>query len=211
MVRIHAVDWHTAINVGLYELELRFPHSGKIEYRVRYWRWAAYAIGLSGILGLVGLGLLVSFDVRGYIASHSTTQVPGFSTDQHVIIAWTMVLFWGFVWPWLLIALHNRPLHRLVARIVSEVDASGRGTAVSIDVRVSFSEHRGPSGSSMTKRRCCRRSFLAPVYPCALRSIPPAKYRLLNDGFFRSATRATVHVTRLMQLSIPAVASVQGR
>ena len=33
-----------------------------------------------------------------------------------------MVLFWGFIWPWLLIAIHKRPLHRLVARIVSEVD-----------------------------------------------------------------------------------------
>jgi hypothetical protein len=127
-VGIHAVDWQTAINVGLNELELSIGRSGQIEYQVRYWRWATYVLGLSGLLGLIGLALLVSIDVRGYIASHPGTQVPGFSIDQHVIIAWMMVLFWGFMWPWLLIALHKRPLHRLVARIVSEVDASGRGT-----------------------------------------------------------------------------------
>jgi len=123
IVRIHAVDWKTAINVGLNELDLGFRHSGRIDYTVRYWRWAAYALGLSGVMGLIGLALLVGLDVRGYIASHPATQVPGLSVEQHVVIAWMMVLFWGFVWPWLLIALHKRPLHRLVARIVSEVDA----------------------------------------------------------------------------------------
>ena len=127
MVRIHAVNWQSAINVGLNELELRFRHLGTIEYRVRYWRWAAYVIGLGGILGIMGLALLVSFDVRGYIATHPSTQVAGFSTDQQVIIAWMMVLFWGFIWPWLLIGIHKRPLHRLVARIVSEVDPGGAG------------------------------------------------------------------------------------
>ncbi len=122
MVRIRAANWQTAINVGLNELDFGFRHSGRIDYTVRYWRWAAYALGLGGVLGLIGLALLVGFDVRGYMASHPATQVPGLSVEQHVIIAWMMVLFWGFVWPWLLIALHKRPLHNLVARIVSEVD-----------------------------------------------------------------------------------------
>lgn len=125
-VRIHAANWQTAINVGLNDLELRFDHGGKLEYRVRYWRWATYVLAVGGILGVIGLVVLVSFDARGYIASHPATQVPGFSIDQHVIIAWMMVLFWGFVWPWLLIALHKRPVQRLVERIVSDVDASGR-------------------------------------------------------------------------------------
>ena len=31
MVRIHAVNWQSAINVGLNELELRFRHLGKID------------------------------------------------------------------------------------------------------------------------------------------------------------------------------------
>jgi hypothetical protein len=35
-----------------------------------------------------------------------------------------MALFWGFAWPWLLIALHKRPLRRLMNQIIVEVDAA---------------------------------------------------------------------------------------
>jgi hypothetical protein len=121
-LRVHAADWWTAINVGLNELELRLPQPGFVHYRVRYWRWACYALGLSGILGLIGLVLLLTLDVRGYIARHSHAMLPGFSIDQNLLIAWAMVLFWGFAWPWLLIALHKRPLRRLVTRLIGEVD-----------------------------------------------------------------------------------------
>jgi len=125
---VRAADASTAIAVGLNELELRVPRAGLVEYRVRFWRWTAFALALSGILGTIGLALLLTSDVRGYIASHSSAQFPGLSIDQNVILAWVMVLFWGFVWPWLLVALHKRPLHRLVARIVAEVDASAAGS-----------------------------------------------------------------------------------
>ena len=122
-LRVRAADWWTALNVGLNDLELRLPQPGAVHYRVRYWRWAWYGVGLGGILGLVGLVLLLAFDARGYIANHPAGMVPGLSIDQNLLIAWGMVLFWGFVWPWLLIALHKRPLHQLVARLVAEVDA----------------------------------------------------------------------------------------
>ena len=49
-----AADWWTAINVGLNRVEIR-PAAGPIRYDVRYWRWALYALSLSGGLGLVGL------------------------------------------------------------------------------------------------------------------------------------------------------------
>ena len=122
-LRVHAADWRTAISVGLNELELWFPQPGSVRYRVEFWRWAWYAIGLSGIFGLIGLLLIVTLDVRGYIASHSSAQVPGLSIDQSYLAAWLMVIFWGFVWPWLLIVLHKRPLRRLVTRLIGEVDA----------------------------------------------------------------------------------------
>jgi hypothetical protein len=122
---VRAADWRTAINVGLNELELRVPQHGLVHYRVRYWRWASYALALSGILGFVGVMLLLTLDVHGYIARHSTARFPGLSIDHTVLVAWAMILFWGFVWPWLLIALHKRPLRRLVGRIVNEVDAVG--------------------------------------------------------------------------------------
>lgn len=120
---VHAADWRTAFNVGLNELELHLPHSGSVRYQVRYWRWLQYGLALGGILGLIGIVLLVSLDVRGYIAGHSSSMLPGLSVDQNLVIAWFMVLFWGFVWPWLLVPLHKRPLRGLVERLITEVDA----------------------------------------------------------------------------------------
>lgn len=123
LLRVRAADYWTAINVGLNELELRLPSSGSVEFRVQYWRWAFYALGLGAVLGLIGLALLLALDVRGYIARNASARLPGLSIDQNFGIAWVMVLFWGFAWPWLLIALHKRPLRRLVERLVREVDA----------------------------------------------------------------------------------------
>ena len=121
-LEVRAANWWTAINVGLNRLELRHSPPNMIHYHVQYWRWARYALGLSGALGLVGLVLLLSFDVRGYIARHQNSMVPGLSIEQNLFIAWLMALFWGFVWPWLLISMHKRPLHRLVTHLIAEVD-----------------------------------------------------------------------------------------
>jgi hypothetical protein len=49
-------------------------------------------------------------------------MVPGLSVDQNVAIAWMMALFWGFAWPWLLIAMHKKPLRGLVERVITDVD-----------------------------------------------------------------------------------------
>ena len=64
-LKIEAADWWTAINVGLNEVELWFPHTGSVRYRVRYWRWTWYSVALCALLGLAGLVLLVGFDARG--------------------------------------------------------------------------------------------------------------------------------------------------
>jgi hypothetical protein len=127
-LEVRAADWWTAINVGLNRLELRHLQPSVIRYHVRYWQWARYALGLSGGLGLVGLALLLSFDVRGYIARHQSSMISGLSIDQNLLIAWLMVLFWGFIWPWLLISLHKRPLRRLLTRLIAEVDAGAAST-----------------------------------------------------------------------------------
>jgi hypothetical protein len=120
---IRAADWWTAINVGLNQIDLELRPGGSVHYRVRYWRWARYVIAWSGTLAGIGIALLLSFDVRGYIARHPSSMLPGFSVDQNLRVAWFMVLFWGFVWPWLLIVLHKRPLRRLIVRLITEVDA----------------------------------------------------------------------------------------
>lgn len=127
VLRIRAANYWTAFSVGLNDLELRVRSGGSVEFRVQYWRWAAYAVGLCGVLGVTGLVLLLTLDVRSYIASDAMAQLPGLSIEQNHALAWVMVLFWGFVWPWLLVALHKRPLRRLVERLVREVDAQATG------------------------------------------------------------------------------------
>ena len=126
---IRAADWSTAINVGLNELELHVTQPGQVRYHVRYWRWAGYAIALSAVLGAIGLAFLLLTDVRSYIEANPSRMIPGLSTEQSLLIAWSMVLFWGFVWPWLLIHLHQRPLRRLLERVISEVDAGASVSA----------------------------------------------------------------------------------
>jgi hypothetical protein len=123
-LRVRAAGWSTAIAVGLNDLELRPTQSGGVHYRLEYWRWTCYAVGLCAVLGGLGLTLLLAFDARAYITNNPSSQFPGLSIEQTLRMAWAMALFWGFAWPWILVALHKRPLRRLVARIVAEVDAS---------------------------------------------------------------------------------------
>jgi len=122
-LEVRANGWWTAINVGLNRLELRPSSPGVIRYHVRYWQWARFVLFLSGALGLIGLVFLLGFDVRGYIIRHRSSMISGLSIDQNLLIAWSLVLFWGFIWPWLLIEWHKRPVHGLVARLIAEVDA----------------------------------------------------------------------------------------
>jgi hypothetical protein len=127
VLRVSAADTSTAIHVGLNELEIRFDEASSVRFQVRYWRWASYVLGLGAALGLVGIVLLLTLDVRTYIADHATARLPGLSLDQNVGVAWAMALVWGFAWPWCLIALHKRPLRRLVERLIGEVDARAAG------------------------------------------------------------------------------------
>jgi hypothetical protein len=125
-LHVHAADWRTAINLGLNELDLELRQPGTVRYEVRYWRWAAYALGLCGALGLIGILLLLTVDVRAYIARSPNRMIPGLSVDQNLVVAWAMAVFWGFLWPWVLIVLHKPALRRLMLRLVAEVDAQGR-------------------------------------------------------------------------------------
>jgi hypothetical protein len=128
-LRVRAEDWRTALAVGLNDLELRLHGRNAVQYVVCYWRWAAYALGLCAVLGAIGFTLLLTTDARAYFARNPSVMIPGLSIDQHVAMAWGMAVFWGFVWPWLLIAMHKRPLRRLVERIAADVDASARAGA----------------------------------------------------------------------------------
>lgn len=122
-IRVRAVGWWTAINVGLNDLKLNFSESGKLQFRLSYWRWAAYCIVHCAVLGLAGAASFLALDIRSYIANHPGARFPSLSIDQNLDVVWSTVLFWGLVWPWVLIALHKRPLRRLVERLITEIDA----------------------------------------------------------------------------------------
>lgn len=117
-----AANWLTAISVGLNDVQVAAASDGRVSYTISYRRWAAYVIMLGGALGLVLVAFLLLFDVRGYILRHRESRIPGLSTEQNVAIAWAMAVFWGFIWPWILIVLYKRPLRRLMNQLIAEVD-----------------------------------------------------------------------------------------
>jgi hypothetical protein len=123
-ITFRAVDWWTAINVGLNDVHIAIREDGTARYSIEYSRWAVYALGLGGIIGAILIATLLALDIRDYIEQHPAARFSRLSIDQNVAIAWAMALFWGFAWPWILIALHRQPLTRLIDRIIAEVDES---------------------------------------------------------------------------------------
>jgi hypothetical protein len=106
-----AGDFMTAINVGLNQVEVRIPEDRRLEYVVTYRRWAAYCVVLCGLISLLCVtGFFLVPDLRAGIGGGGAA------------IFWGMVAFWGFVWPWLLIAMHKPFAQRLLNRIIAEVD-----------------------------------------------------------------------------------------
>lgn len=121
---VRAADWTSAINVGLNDLDFEWAGEATLRYRVRYWRWTFFCVALGAVLALLGIALAVVFDVRAYLTQAPASMRWGLSIDQSITLLWTFIVFWGFVWPWLLVALHKRPLHALVKRLVMAVDES---------------------------------------------------------------------------------------
>lgn len=123
-IAFRAASWWTAINVGLNDVEVSVTPDRHVRYGISYWRWTTYALVLSGVVGLALAVFFLMYDIRTYLAEHPSSLVPWLSLDQNVAIGWGMVFFWGFAWPWILTALHRRPLRRLMSRLIAEVDGA---------------------------------------------------------------------------------------
>jgi hypothetical protein len=107
-----ASNFMTAINVGINHVEVRIHEDLWLEYVVTYRRWAAYCVALCALIGmLLAGGFLLFPDLRADV-DHGGAG-----------IFWGMVTFWGFVWPWLLIALHKPFAKRCLNRVLAEVDS----------------------------------------------------------------------------------------
>jgi hypothetical protein len=123
-IQVRAIGWRTAINIGLNDLNLDLTDRGTIHFRLHYWRWSIYCLALCFAIGLLGTLLFLTIDIRDYISSHSGSRIPGLTIEQNMYFAWSNLVFWALIWPWILIAFHKRPLRRLVVRLVSEIDAA---------------------------------------------------------------------------------------
>ena len=126
VLRFRAVNWLTASNVGLNDVELTLPEANIVRYRIRYARWTCAAVAIGATVGFALIALLLLFDLRGYIAANPGPEYLGLSPDQNVAIAWSMALFWGFAYPWILVAMHKKPLRRLMDSLIAEVDVTAR-------------------------------------------------------------------------------------
>jgi hypothetical protein len=127
-LHFRAANTWTATTVGLNEVSLA-ASEGRVRYTVRYTRWAAFALALAVTIGALLIAFFVLFDIRRYLARHPASTLPFLSLDQNVALAWAMAVFWGFVWPWILIATHKGPLRRLIEGLIDEVDAEAAGEA----------------------------------------------------------------------------------
>ena len=104
-LEFRAINWLTAFNVGLNEVELAISPDGRLQFMIRYPRWAGYCLALGAAFGIAFIVMLLALGIREPLA-------------------WAMGLFWGFVWPWLLILLHRGPLRGLMKRLIAEVDSA---------------------------------------------------------------------------------------
>jgi hypothetical protein len=120
-LRFRAKDWATAASIGLNEVELR-ANGSRLRYQVRYPRWAAFVLGLGAAVGVALIATFVIFDLPRYILRHPQSQLPGLSIGLAVAAAWSLAIFFGFVWPWLLILFHRGQIRNAMRTLIAEVD-----------------------------------------------------------------------------------------
>ncbi len=109
----------TGISVGLNDVEVHLDKNSippRILYRVKYWVWTQYCV----ILGLaIGISIIASryYLFPGWFAKWGYGQPEFFYSYGEII-------FWCILWPWILVALHKKPVSKLLKRIFDEVNQS---------------------------------------------------------------------------------------
>jgi hypothetical protein len=110
----------TGINIGLNDVRIQVDHAGgEIQYDVSYWTWAKYSIFLCLGLG-VAMGVMLLTPLFG-LYLFPKDQYPPLLIIKVAIIP--MIVFWGLIWPWILIPFHKRPSAKCLTRIIDEVNA----------------------------------------------------------------------------------------
>jgi len=113
-VSFAARGFWTAYNVGLNEVELRRDGLHRIAYHGSFRRWAAYA----AIHGLALTGAILAVVLAWPGARDQVSQTP---YGWPVLLG--LLVFFGLLWPWVLVAIHRRMVPWSLVRIVQEVAA----------------------------------------------------------------------------------------
>lgn len=110
----------SAITVGCNDVQVLIDLSPdipgdrpKIHYRATFFNWAAYGVALCGFIAIC-LITTASIFGGGYLGDYPAAKK----------VFWIMVVFWGFIWPWILVALQKRPAARFLERLFDEVNSS---------------------------------------------------------------------------------------
>jgi len=107
------------INVGLNDVVLSMdPNQKEISFKVRYWTWTRYCLFLSGMIA----SLLALFLCIPLWISHALPEGPVGAWILSGIVL--MLVFWGLLWPWILVALHKKPAKGCLVHLLNEVQAS---------------------------------------------------------------------------------------
>jgi hypothetical protein len=114
-IRFMANDFVTAYNVGLNDVVLKRSGQHTITYRGKFWRWAIYAAAQALVIAtLILLALLAAPGARDQISSYRFGWV----------YIGVLLVFFGLIWPWILVALQRRFAPRALERIVRQAIAA---------------------------------------------------------------------------------------
>ena len=112
----------TGITIGLNDVQIQVDRaSGEIRYEVFYWTWAKYCIYLClGIGGICGFCLMTPL-FGLYLFSKES--YPSLAVIKFGVLP--MTIFWGLIWPWILIPFHKGPASKCLTKILGEVNTDG--------------------------------------------------------------------------------------
>lgn len=121
-VRFRSTTRLTGANIGWNDVDLRIDRrSGEVRYHVAYWAWTRFCVGLGLLLAaLFGLAVVLPVLTGWHLFDESFYPEKG----DVVNFALPMMVFWCFVWPWVLVALHKRPARRGFENLLAEVNSS---------------------------------------------------------------------------------------
>lgn len=122
-VRFRSTSVLTGANIGWNDVELRVDSRQRVvRYRVSYWTWAGYCVGLGLVLALAFAALVVAPVLTGsYLLDES--YYP--SRSEVLFVALPIMAFWCLLWPWILVAMHKRPARAGFENLLNEVNVEG--------------------------------------------------------------------------------------